>query len=175
MRELQYALKATNVNELVYGGDIYDQYTSDNDYRSSKRGIEKLNLENLEKYRRRRELDQDEMSVEGYKTGGSRYSLYKQAVKERDHRRADPKGYAFDSRDNFKKTDEPLEVGGDFKEYFSNHQDNQPKNTYNIPDSDRYRNTDPFDRKTPDKNYRDDRFDRTPTQDRVVRDVASQI
>jgi hypothetical protein len=92
LRELQYALKATSVNDLVYGGDVYDQYTSDNDYRSSKRGIEKLNLSDLEKYRRKKELEQDDMSVEAFRTGRSRNSLYKKAVQETDYRRSHPYG-----------------------------------------------------------------------------------
>ena len=47
---------------------MYDNYASENDYRSSKQGIEKLNLENPEKFRRQTELEQDEMSMERFRT-----------------------------------------------------------------------------------------------------------
>ena len=61
---------------------MYDNYVSENDYRSSKQGIEKLNLENPEKYRRQTELEHDEMSMERFRTQSQKSKLDKQAARD---------------------------------------------------------------------------------------------
>lgn len=179
LRELQYALNAKYVSEFAHGGDMYDNYASENDYRSSKQGIEKLNIENTDKYRRQTELEQDDMSMDRFRAQSHRSKVYKVPGKdsEKINPQSNKKPQAYDSQNSGQGQKHDFQIGADFKEYFIG-SEQQPSNTYDVPDSARYKkypSSNQFsqiDDYTPQRS-KYDKSEPSPGQGNFVRDVGT--